>query len=930
IIQEGNVFPLKHSAMLLHFIEEFKKNYPFESPGEAETNHFLSELNAYATTYLKEINWNYLLILLQKDIIVHIKNQTVHKQIINLFGKAHSLISKIFQKQQSASQILISKEDRNNRDFKEDLNFIDKIEDCCRVLAEHCERARLNRAYMVLYDGKAKKKNDLYHWDIPEKSRLLMAWDKGKQHIAPQQEIKFNTVELLPDEFFQKEEQFILAITSLYYRTNQYGYLVVGLNQRDEFYITTQEYLGSALYHIEEWEKRLLLEKEKKETLEKLQISNEKLTELDDMKNDFIANITHDFRSPLSIILNTADIGMKYEAQLNREQIKKRFTTTYLSALKLKQATDRLLDLAKMDSEGLKLKIQKVKPKFFLTQLLDYYKSSILSSDFKILESMPPYEIDDFYTDIDKLEEILSNIVSNAIKYIDSDKGEVIIYLEDKPDSIQIKIEDNGIGIERNMLESIFNRFEQVESGRNSIYKGTGLGLSFAKQLTELLQGTIRAESEGKDKGTTFILEFRKGKENFDSESIEFIESGELIKTKNKPNYISVELEEKKRNEYTEIESLITEMNDINEFNHKKGLILIVDDNPEIREIEKSYLRNNGFINFITACDGLQGLDAAYEYRPDFIICDFNMPRMRGDAFHDNLISNPDFKKLPIIFVTALADRNLLIDRQRKGAVAYLGKPIEEDEFITTIDIHMKKYMEYKEILVQATIDELTNINNRRNLMKTLNKILTIRTKRDLSIVFFDIDHFKIINDTYGHPMGDKVLTSLGEIINDNLRPYDTAGRYGGEEFMLLLSDTSLDQAQFVADKFRKKFKDLLVEEGDLKVKITVSFGIASLLDDEKYICRQLGIDSLSEIYEITDTAHTDWKKVKELKQQLNSLIVEMADQALYMAKSTICHDCSFKSEKTALFIDDKCPECGSRHLTPGRDKIVTFSEISD
>ncbi len=927
-ITNGDGFPLIHSKMLLQLIDDFKKNYPIESPTEADSNKFLTSLNNKASLYLNEINWNYLLTELQKEIIIPIKNKKAHRQIIDLFGKAHSLIGKIYQKQEISSQILINKKDRITRDFKEDLNFIDNRNDCCRLLAEHCHRTRLNRAYMILYDEKAKKKNDKYHWNIPEKSRLVMAFDKGKQLLVPLEEANFNTVDILPEKFLNREEPFIVAIMSLYYRTDQYGYLILGLNQRDEFYITLQEYLGSALYHIELWEKRLLLEKEKKETLKELQISNEKLTWLDDMKNDFIANITHDFRSPLSVILNTADIGMKYETDLNVELIKRRFTTTHQAALKLNQATDRLLDLAKMDSGGLKLRIQKVKPRFFLTQLMDFYKSSILSSKFQILESMPPYEIDNFYTDIDKLEEILSNIVSNAIKYIDSETGEVIIHLEEKKDSIEIKIIDNGIGIEKSMLESIFNRFEQVESGMNSIYKGTGLGLAFAKQLTELLQGTIRAESDGKNKGTTFVLEFKKGKENFKSESIEFVETEETSEKKFKPNYISLELEDKKKSEYNEIETLIAKLNESYEFDHKKGLILIVDDNPEIRDIEISYLKNNGFINFITACDGVQGLNAAYKYRPDFIICDFNMPHMRGDVFHDNLITNPDFKKIPIIFVTALADRSLLIDRQRKGAIAYLGKPIDEDEFITTIDIHMSKYMEYKEILVQATIDELTNINNRRNLMKTLNKIIMIRYKRDLSVVFFDIDHFKMINDTYGHPTGDKVLSAMGEIINKNLRPYDTAGRYGGEEFMLLLTETSQNNAKIVAEKFRKKFGEMVVEYNNQKVNITVSFGIASVLDDEEYICKKLNIQNLSEIYEVSDSTKTDWEHIKETKHQLNALVVDMADKALYMAKSTICKSCSYKSEKSQLFENNKCPECGSQDIVSGRDKIVSFNEI--
>nr|MDA3851037.1 GGDEF domain-containing protein [Spirochaetaceae bacterium] len=271
----------------------------------------------------------------------------------------------------------------------------------------------------------------------------------------------------------------------------------------------------------------------------------------------------------------------------------------------------------------------------------------------------------------------------------------------------------------------------------------------------------------------------------------------------------------------------------------------------------------------------------------------------------------------------------VLLDRQRKGASAYLGKPVVEDELITTVNIHMKKYMEYKEVLIQATIDELTGINNRRNLMKLLKKELTIRHLQELSLVVFDLDHFKMINDTYGHHKGDVVLSELGAIIRRIIRQYDIAGRYGGEEFLLILPETNRAQAIIVASKIQKKIKEMeILDSQKSRIPVTSSFGICSMFEDREYLAGKMEVKELEDIYEITDSIHTDWDYIAEKKEQLSNLVVDAADQALYYAKSTHCNDCHYKSEKSGVFIKNICPQCGSKSLTPGRDKVVTFDIV--
>ncbi len=153
-----------------------------------------------------------------------------------------------------------------------------------------------------------------------------------------------------------------------------------------------------------------------------------------------------------------------------------------------------------------------------------------------------------------------------------------------------------------------------------------------------------------------------------------------------------------------------TSLNQENEYSLKKCKILIVEDDKNISEIIYQYLSNSGFKNFIRASDGKIGLEAASEYLPDIIICDYNMPNMKGDQFHDELSDNPKFKKIPFIFLSAVSDKRLINERRVRGADAYLKKPIDEKELLINVEQYVSKYFDYlklSEIPLLKSIDFL-------------------------------------------------------------------------------------------------------------------------------------------------------------------------------------------------------------------------------
>ncbi|MBN2534926.1 MAG: diguanylate cyclase [Spirochaetales bacterium] len=669
------------------------------------------------------------------------------------------------------------------------------------------------------------------------------------------------------------------------------------------------------------------LEKKVEARTRELSQANKKLSELDTLKNDFIANITHDFRSPLMIILNTTELLLSGVKE-NRIKLKKKLENIFEAGTKLKNTIDKLLDLARLDATGIKLHISKIDIKSLLAGLVDFYQSSIISSSINIIVAFPSAPIENFYSDREKLEQILDNIISNALKYVDIKTGIITLELKVFTTILRIIVSDNGIGIPPEKLDIIFERFVQVEGGGNSKIKGTGIGLAFSRQLTELLHGRIWAESGGIHHGTSFFIELPLEKDVFHKD--------EFTQTDDKAQYISrrdntsllLKKEIQRKMEMNDCAVILPEINQESEYDIKKAVILIIDDNKQIIEIEMEYLQNAGYKNFILAFDGNEGIEAAYTYHPDIILCDYTMPMLNGNEIHDKLCTNPDFKTIPFIFISAILDKNIIIERKRKGAVAYIVKPIDREDFLLTLELHLKKYFELKKSQQQAVSDELTGLHNHNKIISIMQDKILGRKLANISVVFFDIDHFKSFNDLYGHQIGDKVLARIGKIIKSSIRREDIPGRYGGEEFLIILPDTDIDKAKVVAEKVKNAIEEEIIEYKNEKLTITASFGISSLYEYEEYICKMTGLGSFQSLTAIQANKEKDgWLTIDQYKITIAGLLIKMADIAMYSAKKTICRSCGFGSVREAVFQDRVCPECGSGGIDTGRSKIKVFDE---
>jgi diguanylate cyclase (GGDEF)-like protein len=923
-VQE-NDYSRKSDLLINALIDDLKDS-------ETGKEHLISTFNEILTStfYLDSRfpDWQNALVQLRTVLFPLITSQKEGMYVLRCIDKALLLFYEYKVRKENFKEHNIEKLQMGVRELLNNINSIVDIEELLNEIRSRLPVLKINSCYLMIYQkGQVRKINET-DWEIPQTAKVGLAHSSTESEVLINQGIEFNCKDLIPDQFIPADRQYTWIIRELFAWDEHYGYAMYEVFSRDAFvYVTTHDIISAGLQTVNLWNKRKLAEEQLKKRTVELEESNKKLAKLDDLKNEFIANVTHDFRSPLTVILNTADLGLK-SPDKSEDGYKRKLSVIYDASLKFKDTIDRLLDVARMDACGVKLKVQKVNIREFLENLVDYYRSASLNSNIQILFTYPPHEICNLYTDPEKLEEIVNNVVSNAFKYVDQNTGKINIELKATREKVIITITDNGIGIPAGKLESVFERFEQVDSGKTSIYKGSGIGLAFSRQLMDYLKGRIWAESEGPGKGASFIIELKRGKHIFSDQEIgdesQDSATNKLQMSKVK-RIISSNLEQ--RFDSNKIETLITEPASEDEFDQHKCTILIIDDSKLIRNIVKDYLINSGYKNFIFAKDGKQGIDAAYNYRPDCIICDLNMPIMRGDEFHNELAKNPDFKYIPFIFLSAVTDKSIISERKKRGAVAYLAKPFDEGDLIATVDVHLKKYLDFKETLIQASIDELTRVNNRRTILKLLKSRVSERKLSHLSLLLLDIDHFKEFNDTYGHQVGDRVLANVGTAIRNTIRTYDQAGRYGGEEFLILLPDTNLSQALVVAERLRNEIASTGIVHNNIRLSPTASIGVVSLIDHAPFLKKMLGFKNLEKMYNVRDSRNADWKYIEEMKNKIAPLLINMADTAMYQGKHTKCLMCGFQDSKEEKFTNGKCPECGCEALDKGRNRVVSYKD---
>jgi diguanylate cyclase (GGDEF)-like protein len=288
--------------------------------------------------------------------------------------------------------------------------------------------------------------------------------------------------------------------------------------------------------------------------------------------------------------------------------------------------------------------------------------------------------------------------------------------------------------------------------------------------------------------------------------------------------------------------------------------VLIVDDSLLVRAVVRSGLEDEGY-HVVEATDGTSALSSCRVSPPDVILLDVEMPDLNGHQVLAELKHDPALRDIPVVFLTGRSSIDDVLTGLRGGAHDYLKKPFEPAELVARVGAaaHVKKLQdalrERNEQLEQVSrTDLLTGLSNRRHMEEELTRQHSIarRSHHNLGVIMLDIDHFKNVNDTYGHAAGDQVLAEFATRLQSQLRAGDTAGRWGGEEFLVILPDTDLDNTRQVAERICSATADTPVPIGGHEINMTVSGGCAvgpgarphvlvKLADTQMYQAKQSG-----------------------------------------------------------------------------------------
>lgn len=266
--------------------------------------------------------------------------------------------------------------------------------------------------------------------------------------------------------------------------------------------------------------------------------------------------------------------------------------------------------------------------------------------------------------------------------------------------------------------------------------------------------------------------------------------------------------------------------------------LLLVDDNNNNIRLLQDILEDEGY-EVYTLNSGIPVLETSRKITPDLILLDIMMPEMDGLEVCQALKNDVELRNIPVIMVTAKSEGKDIKHALALGAVDYIKKPIDEDEVIARVQsaLRQKKYRE--DLENKATRDSLTDLYNHAHLIEHLNREISKQkiTKESLSFAMIDVDFFKKINDTYGHIAGDLVLKKVSLVLQNVSKENDISGRYGGEEFGLILVNTTREETKEICERIRMIVAENIINTGHNKISATISIGFyyKSADDDTTY-----------------------------------------------------------------------------------------------
>lgn len=387
----------------------------------------------------------------------------------------------------------------------------------------------------------------------------------------------------------------------------------------------------------------------------------EKIEELNQAKLQFFSNISHEFRTPLTLIISQIELLLQNSSLA--PSVYNKMLKIYKNTYQMRNLITELLDFRKLEQGHVTLKISRQNLTVFLKEIFLSFYEYAGNHGIRYSFSSSSEEMMCWF-DAKQMQKVFYNLLSNAFKYSKA-HGAIEVVADETDDELVIKVIDDGIGIEKEAIPKIFDRFYQAENSVSDVMKtpGTGIGLSLTKNIVELHHGSIQVESTP-GYGSIFIVRLRKGHSHFAEGECIMVENpaeADIIKTDSLPDPVFMA-------QLQELESSLPEEQD-----EEKRRILIVEDNEELLQILSSLF--SPLYNVTLARNGEEGLARALEERPDIVLSDVMMPVMSGTEMCMKIKDNFDVCHIPVVLLTALTSAEQNIEGLQRGADDYINKP---------------------------------------------------------------------------------------------------------------------------------------------------------------------------------------------------------------------------------------------------------------
>ena len=415
----------------------------------------------------------------------------------------------------------------------------------------------------------------------------------------------------------------------------------------------------------------------------------EALAELDRAKTTFFSNVSHEFRTPLTLMLGPLDEVLPEASERLSPEHHELLVAARRNGLKLLKLVNTLLDFSRIEAGRVQASYQPTDLATFTTEIASAFDSAMKNAGLRFSVQCLPIA-DPVYVDRDMWEKIVLNLLSNAFKF--TFEGEVALKLKSVDGAVELQVRDTGVGIPEEHREQVFERFHRIESSQARTYEGTGIGLALVQELVKLHGGSVRVESEV-GAGSAFTVTIPTGKEHLPPEQIRAAQS--LASTTIRAEAYVDEAREWPGNQsgaavdaatLPKQASLARRLEPLS--SGKRELIVLADDNADMRQYLTRLLGERYEVH--TAADGRQALEATRRWRPALVLADVMMPHLDGFGLLRAIRDDSALAGTPVVLLSARAGEESRVEGLEADADDYLIKPFAARELLARVAAHVK------------------------------------------------------------------------------------------------------------------------------------------------------------------------------------------------------------------------------------------------